>query len=68
MHSLNFRVLCLVTYTLNEEMRFYCVSDEKCMSRSQTDTLKREFMTLLQNQVVQADHSCRLIATTMCNS
>jgi hypothetical protein len=68
MHSLNFRVLCLVTYTLNDEMRFYCVSDEKCMSRSQVDTLKREFMALLQNQVLQADDSCRLIATTVCNS
>jgi hypothetical protein len=34
MHSLSVRVLCLVTYTLNEEMRFYCVSDEKCMTRS----------------------------------
>ncbi|HXJ44658.1 MAG TPA: condensation domain-containing protein, partial [Bryobacteraceae bacterium] len=28
MHSLTFRVLCLVIYTLNGEMRFYCVSDE----------------------------------------
>jgi hypothetical protein len=55
MHSLNFRVLCLVTYTLNGEMRFYCVSDEKCMGRSQVDTLKREFMALLQNHFLQAD-------------
>jgi hypothetical protein len=56
MHSLSVRVLCLVTYTLNEEMRFYCVSDEKCMSRSQVDTLKREFMGLLQNQVRMGGH------------
>jgi hypothetical protein len=55
MHSVNVRVLCLVVYTLNQEMRFYCVSDEKCMSRSQADTLRREFMALLQNQVQQAD-------------
>jgi hypothetical protein len=55
MHSLNFRVLCLVTYTLNGEMRFYCVSDEKCMSRGQVDTLKREFMALLQNNLLQED-------------
>ncbi len=41
MHSVNVRVLCLVTYTLNDEMCFYCV--------------KREFMALLQNQVLQAD-------------
>ena len=55
MHSLNFRVLCLVTYTLNGEMRFYCISDENCMSRSQVDALKREFMALLQDHVQQAD-------------
>jgi hypothetical protein len=55
MHSLNFRVLCLVTYTLNDEMRFYCVSDQKCMSRTQVDTLSREFMAVLQNQVMQAE-------------
>jgi rhamnosyltransferase len=51
MHSFTFRVLCLVTYTLNGEMRFYCLSDDKCMSRSQMDTLKGEFMVQLQNQV-----------------
>jgi len=55
MHSLNFRVLCLVTYTLNDEMRFYCVGDQKCMSHSQMDTLKSEFMAVLQNQVLCAD-------------
>jgi len=55
MHSVNVRVLCLVTYTFNEEMRFYCVSDEKCMSRSEVNALKREFMALLQNEVLQAD-------------
>jgi hypothetical protein len=55
MHSLNFRVLCLVTYTFNEEMRFYCVSDEKCMSRSQVAALKRDFMALLQSQVRPVD-------------
>jgi Condensation domain len=55
MHSVNVRVLCLVTYTLNDEMCFYCVSDEKCMSRSQVDRLQREFMALLQTQILQAD-------------
>jgi GT2 family glycosyltransferase len=49
MHSLNFRALCLVTYTFEEEMRFYLVSDEKCMNRSQMDTFQREFMVLLKN-------------------
>jgi hypothetical protein len=62
MHSLSVRVLCLVTYTLNEEMRFYCVSDEKCMSRSQVDTFKSEFMALLQNQVQREDDSASEIS------
>jgi hypothetical protein len=66
MHSVNVRVLCLVTYTLNDEMCFYCVSDEKCMSRSQADTLQREFMGVLQTQVLQAD-DVSMISTTMCN-
>jgi hypothetical protein len=56
MHSLSVRVLCLVTYTLNEEMRFYCVSDEKCMTRSQADKLKSEFMALLHNQASMRGH------------
>jgi hypothetical protein len=59
MHSFNFRVLCLVTYTLNGEMRFYCVGDEKCLSLSQADALKREFLVVLQHEVLQADDSAR---------
>jgi len=55
MHSLNFRALCLVTYTFEGEMRFYFVSDEKCMNRSQMDTLQREFMALLKNHTLAAD-------------
>jgi hypothetical protein len=55
MHSLTFRVLCLVVYTINGEMRFYCVSDEKCMTRSQLHMLRREFMVLLQKQILPAD-------------
>jgi hypothetical protein len=62
MHSLNFRVLCLVTYTLNGEMRFYCVSDEKCMSRRQVDTLRREFMATLENHVIQDDDGAREVS------
>jgi hypothetical protein len=48
-HSLNFRALCLVTYTFRGEMRFYCVSDQRCMSRAQMDRFQGEFMALLQN-------------------
>lgn len=56
MHSLSFRVLCLVIYTLNGEMRFHCVSDEKCMSRGQMETLERELMAQLQRQIRQPDN------------
>jgi hypothetical protein len=59
MHSFNFRLLCLVTYTLNGEMRFYYVGDEKCLSLSQADALKREFIAVLQREVLQADESAR---------
>jgi hypothetical protein len=54
-HSFNIRMLGLIPYTVNGEMHFYWVSDEKCMSRSQVDTLKCEFMALLQNEVLQED-------------
>jgi hypothetical protein len=54
-HSFKARALGLVTYTLNGEMRFYCISHEKCMSRSQVEALKREFMALLQHNVIQPD-------------
>lgn len=51
MHSFNIRLLGLIPYTLNGEMRFYCVSDEKCLRPNQVDALKREFMVVLQEQV-----------------
>jgi hypothetical protein len=50
-HSFNIRLLGLVCYLLNGQMRFYYVGDEKCMSRSQADALQREIMALLQNQI-----------------
>jgi hypothetical protein len=50
-HSFNFRLLGLVAYALNGEMRFYYVGDEKCLSRAQANALKQEFMALLQHQV-----------------
>lgn len=53
MHSFTFRTLCLVTYTLHGEMRFYCVADDKCLTRSEAAMLKQEFMNLLQLQCVQ---------------
>jgi hypothetical protein len=50
-HSFNFRLLGLVAYALNGEMRFYYVGDEKCLSRDQANALRQEFTTLLQHQV-----------------
>jgi GT2 family glycosyltransferase len=55
MHSLNVRALCLVTYTFNGEMRFYCMGDEKCMSPEQAETLRRHFMALLENAAPPVD-------------
>jgi hypothetical protein len=54
-HSFRIGVLGLVTYTFNGEMRFYCISDENRMTRSQVDTLRREFMAVLQRHVIQPD-------------
>lgn len=51
MHSFNIRMLGLVPYTLNGEMRFYLVSDEKCLSPDEADALRHEFMLLLEEQV-----------------
>ena len=55
LHSFRTRAFGLVTHTINGEMRFYFMSNEKCMSRSQLDTLKRECMGLLQQQAMQPD-------------
>ena len=50
-------MLGLVAYALNGEMRFYFVSDEKCLSSKQAEGLKREFMGLLQQQLIPAEES-----------
>jgi hypothetical protein len=55
MHSFTFRTLCLVTYTLHGEMRFYCVADDKCLTHGQAAMLKQEFMNLLRLQVAQRE-------------
>jgi hypothetical protein len=55
MHSFTFRTLCLVTYTLHGEMRFYCVADEKCLSHVQAAMLKQEFMKRLELEVIQPE-------------
>jgi hypothetical protein len=53
LHSSKSRALGLITYTLNGEMRFYCISDEHCMTRRQVEALRREFMALLQRHALQ---------------
>lgn len=52
-HSFKTRALGWFTYTFNGEMRFYCVSSEKSMTRSQVDAIKREFMLVLQRQALE---------------
>ncbi|HEX4167351.1 MAG TPA: hypothetical protein VHZ55_17945, partial [Bryobacteraceae bacterium] len=54
-HSFNIRMLGIVAYALNGMMRFYYVGDEKCMSCRQVEELKREFMSVLQQEVLQGD-------------
>jgi hypothetical protein len=56
-HSFNIRLLGLVAYALNGEMRFYFVSDEKCLSSKQAEGLRREFMALLRQQLIPAEES-----------
>jgi hypothetical protein len=53
-HSFNIRLLGLVAYALNGEMRFYLVSDKKCLSMQKAEDLKRKFMALLQQQLIPA--------------
>ena len=56
-HSFNIRLLGLVAYALNGEMRFYFVSDEKCLSLKQAEGLKQKFMALLRQQLLPAEES-----------
>jgi hypothetical protein len=56
-HSFNIRLLGLVAYALNGEMRFYFVSDEKCLSFNQAERLKRKFMALLQQFIPAEENS-----------
>jgi hypothetical protein len=68
MHFFKTRAVGLVIYTVNKDMHFYCLSHEKCMSRSQVEALKREFMVLLQHHVMEPDDSAgevpRMVSAT----
>jgi hypothetical protein len=54
-HSFGVRLLGLIPYTVNGEMRFYWVIDQKFMARARVDQLNHEFTVLLRNQVPEAD-------------
>jgi len=56
-HSFNFRIFGLVPYTFNGEMRFYYVSDKKWQRRCPAHALKRQFMDLLELEMLTADNS-----------
>ncbi|MGH8031390.1 MAG: condensation domain-containing protein [Luteimonas sp.] len=53
-HSFSVRLLGIIAYTLNGELRFHYMGDEKCMSRAQADSLQREFMDILLQHATQA--------------
>lgn len=66
-HSFNIRMLGIVVYALNGRMRFYYVGDEKCMSCTHAEELKCEFMSVLEQQTMQADQDASgslILATT----
>jgi hypothetical protein len=48
---LNFGTLGLIPYTVNEEMRFYCMSSETFVNETEMHALKREFMRTLGQQI-----------------
>jgi hypothetical protein len=53
-HSFKTKVLGLIPYTLNGEMRFYCVSHEDLMTRDDMAALQREFMTILESYAIDS--------------
>lgn len=54
-HSFKTRALGLVTYTVNGEMYFYCVSHARCLNPKQVNALKRELMAELRHQAMRSD-------------
>jgi hypothetical protein len=51
LRSLNFGILGLIPYTVNEEMRFYCTSSETFIDEYELRALKQEFMRALGQQI-----------------
>lgn len=56
-HSFKTKVLGMIPYTFNGEMRFYCVSHKSCINTRQMEALMREFMTVLREQVRHSDET-----------
>lgn len=48
---LNFGTLGLIPYTVNEDMRFYCMSSETFLNESEMHALTQEFMRTLGQQI-----------------
>ncbi|MGH9382222.1 MAG: condensation domain-containing protein [Thermoanaerobaculia bacterium] len=49
-HSFNVRVLGIIAYAFDGDMRFCYVGDEKCLSRAEAERLRRELMALLKTR------------------
>jgi hypothetical protein len=64
-HSLSFRVLGLIPYTVKGEMRFFCMSSETCVSRTEIEAVRHEFIALLKQQGRQADYEPDEIPNTL---
>jgi hypothetical protein len=61
-HSFKTKALGLVPYTLNGEMRFYCVSHEDCMSRNDMAALQKEFMKALETHATRPTPAAAVVA------
>jgi hypothetical protein len=61
-HSFKTKALGLVSYSLNGEMRFYCVSHEDCMTRDDMAALQKEFMTALEARATQPSRAAAVAA------
>jgi hypothetical protein len=54
-HSFNIRMLGIVAYAFNGTMRFCYAGDQTCMSCTYAEELKREFMSVLEQQTMRED-------------
>ena len=61
-HSFKTKALGLLPYSVNGEMRFYCVSHEDCMTPDNMAALEREFMTILEAQSTELPHAATAAA------